>query len=82
MSTVSLGALAGRRAPDTVAAVSTSAADDAGTELTFQDEVWLWLEVWTADRPALRAEARRRADPSVDPWGYLAHLGELILAED
>ena len=80
MSTVSWGH--SRRAPDTVAAVSTSDADDAGPDLSFRDEVWLWLEVWTADRPALRAEARRRADPSVDPWGYLAHLGELILAED
>ncbi len=51
-------------------------------ELSFQDQVWLWLEVWSADKPALCEEARRRADPTVDPWGYLVNLGELLLAAD
>jgi hypothetical protein len=57
-------------------------SDDDGADLTFQDQVWLWLEVWSADRPELRVQARRLADPGIDPWGYLAHRGELILAAD
>jgi len=62
--------------------VNPSAADEHAPVPTFQDEVWLWLEVWSADRPELREQARRLADPAVDPWGYLAHLGELVLAAE
>jgi hypothetical protein len=62
--------------------VARAEGDDQLSDLTFQDQVWLWLEVWSADRPELREEARRLADPAVDPWGYLAHLGELILAAE
>ncbi len=50
--------------------------------LSFQDQVALWLEVWTADRPELRDQARAVADPSDDPWGYLVALGELVLVAD
>jgi hypothetical protein len=50
--------------------------------LSFQDQVALWLEVWTADRPELREQARAVADPDDDPWGYLAALGELVLVAD
>jgi hypothetical protein len=51
-------------------------------DLRFQDQVALWLEVWTIDAPELRARARAVADPSDDPWGYLVALGELVLAAD
>jgi len=47
----------------------------------FQDQVWFWLEVWTADRPELRERARLVADPDADRWGYLAALGELVLTD-
>ncbi len=47
--------------------------------LRFQDQVALWLGVWTVDRPELRDQARSTADPKEDPWGYLAALGELVL---
>ena len=50
-------------------------------DFTFQDQVWLWFEVWTVDRPDLRARARQAADPVEDRWGYLAELGELIAGE-
>jgi hypothetical protein len=62
--------------------VARAEGDDQLSDLTFQDQVWLWLEVWSADKPELREEARRLANPAVDPWGYLAHLGELILAAE
>lgn len=48
--------------------------------MTFRDQVGLWLEVWTADAPELRAQAREAADPALDPWGYLIALGELVAA--
>ncbi len=54
---------------------------DGLPRLRFQDQVWLWLEVWSADRPELREQARREADPAAGPWGYLERLGELILAD-
>lgn len=60
---------------------ATPLDDDPAPVVRFQDQVWLWLEVWTADRPELRERARLMADPDVDRWGYLAHLGELVLAE-
>lgn len=50
--------------------------------LTFQDQVALWLELWTIDAPELRARAQDVADPGDDPWGYLVALGELVLAAD
>jgi hypothetical protein len=50
--------------------------------LGFQDQVALWLEVWTVDKPELRDQARAVADPSDDPWGYLVALGELVLVAD
>lgn len=55
---------------------------DGLPDVRFQDQVGLWLEVWAADRPELREQARRRADPAADPWGYLAELGELLLIEE
>lgn len=61
--------------------VAPYAGDQHAPLADFQNQVWLWLEVWTADRPHLREQARQLADPRVDPWGYLAHLGELILVE-
>ena len=51
---------------------------DDGAPMTFRDQVGLWLEVWTADAPELRARARELADPDSDPWGYLIALGELL----
>src|SRR5438270_9495105 len=56
--------------------------DDRLEDLSFQDEVWLWLEVWSADTPELREEARRAADPATDPWGYLAEFGQRVLESD
>lgn len=61
--------------------MADAAGNDPAPLRGFQDQVWLWLEVWTADRPHLREQARRLADPEVDPWGYLGHLGEMILVE-
>lgn len=46
--------------------------------LGFQDQVRLWLEVWGAAKPELAERARLVADPAVDPWGYLAELGEAL----
>ena len=65
-----------------VAIVPSDRANEHLPDLAFQDEVWLWLEVWSADKPELRDLARRLADPDVDPWGYLVHLGELLLAAE
>ena len=45
---------------------------------SFQSHVAFWLAVWSADRPDLVARARAAADPDVDPWGYLAELGQLL----
>ena len=56
-------------------------ADDL-PPLRFQDQVALWLEVWTVDRPELREQARAVADPEDDPWGYLVALGELVFVTD
>jgi hypothetical protein len=53
---------------------------DDGPAMTFRDQVGLWLEVWTADAPELREQARASADPRSDPWGYLIALGELVAA--
>ena len=55
---------------------------DDGPDVSFQDHVWLWFEIWSADHPNLRSRARAMADPAIDPWGYLACLGELIAAEE
>jgi hypothetical protein len=60
----------------------TPGEGEDGPDVSFQDHVRLWLEVWSADRPDLRARARRAADPDTDPWGYLACLGELIAQAD
>ena len=59
---------------------SMGAADgfEDGAAMTFRDQVGLWLEVWTAGAPELRARAREAADPETDPWGYLIALGELL----
>lgn len=54
---------------------------DDGPAITFRDQVGLWLEVWTAGRPELRAQAKATADPETDPWGYLIALGELVAGE-
>lgn len=43
---------------------------------------WLWLEAWTADTPEIHEKAQRIGDPTVDPRGYLAELGELVLLEE
>jgi hypothetical protein len=45
---------------------------------SFQSHVAFWFSVWSADRPDLVERARASADPEVDPWGYLAALGELL----
>ncbi len=50
--------------------------------MSFRDQVGLWLEIWTADAPELRDQARATADPGSDPWGYLVALGELVAARD
>ena len=55
---------------------------DDGPSTSFQDQVALWLEVWTVDKPELRERARQEADPERDRWGYLIALGELVAAED
>ena len=46
--------------------------------LSFQRQVALWMEVWSADRPDLVDRARAEVDPERDPWGYLAVLGQLL----
>jgi len=62
--------------------VASTPYDEAGAPVAgFQDQVWFWLEVWTADRPELRERARLVADPDADRWGYLAALGELVLTD-
>ena len=55
---------------------------DDGVSIRFRDQVALWLEVWTADAPELREQARAAVDPDRDPWGYLIALGELVAARD
>ncbi len=50
--------------------------------MSFREQVALWLEVWTADAPELREQARATADPEDDPWGYLIALGELVASRD
>jgi hypothetical protein len=45
---------------------------------SFQSHVAFWLAVWSAERPDLVERARARVDPDVDPWGYLAELGQLL----
>lgn len=59
--------------------VNGGCQDENLPPLRFQDQVALWLEVWTVDTPELREQARAVVDPNEDPWGYLAALRELIL---
>ena len=53
---------------------------DDGAPMSFRDQVGLWLEIWTADAPERRDQARAKADPDTDHWGYLVALGELVAA--
>ena len=53
-----------------------------GPPISFRDQVGLWLEVWTAGAPELRAQARQVANPEIDPWGYLIALGELVVGAE
>ena len=55
---------------------------DDGVSIRLRDQVALLLEVWTADAPELREQARAAVDPDRDPWGYLIALGELVAARD
>lgn len=59
---------------------STGPGFDDGPAMSFRDQVALWLEIWSAGAPELRAQARAKADPADDPWGYLSELGELVAA--
>ncbi|HEV2125716.1 MAG TPA: hypothetical protein VGW38_23425 [Chloroflexota bacterium] len=61
---------------------ATRLGGDDGEAITFQDQVALWLEVWTADKPELREQAHEAVDPACDRWGYLIALGELVAALD
>jgi len=53
---------------------------DDGAPMSFRDQVGLWLEIWTAVAPELRDQARAKADPGTDPWGYLVALDEFVEA--
>ena len=48
---------------------------------SFQSQFAFWFSVWSADRPELAARARAEVNPAVDPWGYLAVIGELLAAD-
>ena len=62
-----------------VASVGADPGEEAELPVpSFQSQVALWFAVWSADRPDLVARARVAADPRVDPWGYLAALGQLL----
>lgn len=54
---------------------------DSAPWTPFQEQVHLWLEVWAADAPELREQARAAADPTTNPWGYLAALGDLVATQ-
>ena len=58
---------------------STRAEPDLPTP-SLLSEVAFWFAVWSAGHPDFDVRARSVADPELDPWGYLAALGDELLA--